>query len=111
MISSLLFFILSHQVSIYVIELKFYQEQKEIYDIERMLQKTVKDIHSLVQEGTLQSKEIHYQEGKTTLQITPSSSTQKMITFKIETIGRRKSSVILHYDTKNQQITRWIEGR
>ncbi|MFZ3590316.1 competence type IV pilus minor pilin ComGG [Bacillus sp. DJP31] len=111
MLSTLLFFILSHQVTMYVTEMKFYQESKELQEIERMIQKSVKDMIVLVQDEAFQNKEILYEEGKVTIQLISESSTQKIITIRVQTINKRKSSVILYYDTVNQRITRWTEGR
>jgi hypothetical protein len=111
MISTLILFILSHQVTIYVTEIKFYKEKAELYAIERILQKSVIDLQQIQINDTAQSKELKYDEGKAILQINATTLPVKTINIKVETNEQRKSTVIVHYDTVNFEIVRWIEVR
>jgi hypothetical protein len=111
MISTLLLFMLTHQVTIYVTEIKFYKEKNELYAIDRILQKSVKDLQQVQINDSAQSKELHYDEGKAVLQIQASSLPLKTIYIKVETKEKRKSTVIVHYDIEEQEVVRWIEGR
>lgn len=111
MISSLLFFILSHQVGLYVTDMKFYHEKFEMYKIDRLLQKGVKDIENALKDKELSSAQFVYDEGRATIQISTISQTQKNIRLSVLTNNSRTSTVILYYNPITKNIYRWLETK
>jgi hypothetical protein len=111
MISTLLLYILIHQVTVYVTEIKFYKEKLEVYALDRILQKSVKELQHLEIDASFQNVEIRYDEGNAIIQISASTLPEKTIKIKAETKEKRKTTVIVHYDTVHHEIVRWIEGR
>lgn len=110
-VSTLIFFILSHQISLYVTDMKFYKEKFETYKIDRLLQKGVRDVESALHNTYIASTQFFYEEGRANIQITAISPTQKNIRLTVVTNNNRSSTVILYYNPVDQKIYRWVEGR
>ncbi|MBM6617305.1 competence type IV pilus minor pilin ComGG [Bacillus suaedaesalsae] len=111
MVSTLLLFILAHQLSLYVTESKFYNESSEIYKMDLILQKVTKDLKDVVADPSLKSKVYQFKEGSALLSMNYDNPSIIQVQIKVETKNNRKSSVLVHYDPVNNKITKWIEGR
>jgi hypothetical protein len=111
MMSTLVLFLLSHQIAMYMSDMQFYKEKFELYNIERIIQKSIKEVENLFEEETVQYKEVLYDEGKASFQLASYSPSQKRIKIVAQTNNKRKSTIILYYDFIEHKIIRWIEGR
>ncbi|WP_456278306.1 competence type IV pilus minor pilin ComGG [Bacillus sp. AK128] len=110
-LSLLLFFLLSHQVSIYITDVRFYKEKFEWYHLERLIQKTMAGLEVSVEHGDFKNKEMTFEEGKAIIQFSTVSTTEKRIDITVQTNNRRKSSVILHYHLLENKLIKWTEAR
>jgi Tfp pilus assembly protein PilN len=111
MVSSLVFFILFHEVTLYHSELTFYKEKQEITFLERLLQKTLKELKPILQENNFTDYQFFYEEGNVIINFETVSENQHKINIYIETTGKRKSKHILYYNIDEQNVEKWIEGR
>jgi hypothetical protein len=110
-VSTLLFFLLSHQVSLYVTELRFYKEKFETYNMDRMMQQSIGEVEQTVSIEDFSNKELVFDEGRSTIQFSNLSSTLKRVSVTVQTKNKRRASVILHYDTVEKKLVQWIEVR
>jgi hypothetical protein len=111
MISTLILFLLSHQIAMYMTDMRFYKEKFELYSIERIIQKSIKEVENIFGEETVQYKEVLYDEGKATFQLSAYSPSQKRITIVAQTNNNRKSTIIIYYDFIDHKIVSWVERR
>ncbi|KAA0549438.1 hypothetical protein FZW96_05890 [Bacillus sp. BGMRC 2118] len=111
MISTLLLFILAHQLSLYRIESKFYNESAELYKIDRILQKVTKELKDVTADSSITTYVLQYEEGRADLTMNYHNSSLIQVQIKAVTNNNRKSTVIVYYDPVNNSVTKWIEGR
>ncbi|MBM7660864.1 hypothetical protein JOC85_001636 [Bacillus mesophilus] len=111
MVSTLLFFLLSHQVSLYVTELRFYKEKFETYHLERMMQQSIGVVKQKTSIEDFSPGELVLDEGRSTIQFSNLSSTIKRVSITVQTKNKRRASVILHYDLVEKKLVQWIEVR
>ncbi|MFD1736524.1 competence type IV pilus minor pilin ComGG [Bacillus salitolerans] len=109
MICTLLFLLLSNQLTLYVTGLKFYKEKEEIMKIERMLQKSLVEMKTIVNDTLSMSAVLFYEEG--TVQYEMSEAGENFVTIDLTytTTENRKRKVELIFDRHKMIFVSWIE--
>lgn len=111
MFCTLILFILNHQINLYLTETKFYNESSELSKIDLILQKVTKDLKHLASDSTIRSTVLTYEEGKATVMLNRELAAYTQVQINVETKNKRKTTVLVHYDTAENNIIKWIEGR